>query len=42
MKPRIRLSYRIWCCYLPDWQRTNRMGMGYTPKEAYADWEAAA
>lgn len=39
MKPRIRLMQRVWCCCLPDWQRTRIVGMGYTPAEAYEDWK---
>lgn len=38
MKPRIRLDHGVWCCYLPDWPRTRRVGMGFSPADAFEDW----
>jgi hypothetical protein len=46
MKPRIRLIRKVWVC--SNWLRlgffgyfsAHPVGHGYTPKEAYDDWQA--
>jgi hypothetical protein len=40
VKPRIVIDHAIWCCFLPNWKRTRRVGFGYSPKAAYDDWKA--
>jgi hypothetical protein len=39
MKPRLYLDRKVWACYLPDWQRTRIVGMGYDSGDAYDDWK---
>lgn len=35
MKPRLRLSRRLWLCFTPGYRC---VGYGYTPEQAYAEW----
>lgn len=44
MKPRLRCKHGVWSCasYVVEGVRRGRfakIGYGYTPKEAYEDWE---
>lgn len=42
MKPRIRMVFGVWECrmaYLTFAGRVRVIGHGYTPKEAYDDWQ---
>ena len=36
-KPRIRKINDLWYCFTK--QTTRWLGMGYTPKDAYDDWQ---
>jgi len=39
MKPRLKFRFNVWSCRLPDFLKTGVIGHGYTPKEAYSDWQ---
>ena len=40
MKPRLYFKWHVWCCATIVNGRRIRLGYGYTPADAYKDWEA--
>lgn len=39
MKPRLRKLQGVWYCFIKCGRITRRFGEGFTPKEAFRDWE---
>ena len=42
MKPTLRMIRGLWHCGRMNWHQVQRIGTGYTPADAYADWKAGA